>query len=144
MSRLAARGCRGCLRAPAARTRLTEQTPGLQDVVKAPEDESKFDVWDPANVSPFVAYLGTVDCPFSGEAFLVQGGVVPGPFGREVPILARAGEVVQTAQQAAAGATVTQLFVTIDGQQLEARIDRVVTKRERANHRLAVAGMGNR
>jgi NAD(P)-dependent dehydrogenase (short-subunit alcohol dehydrogenase family) len=69
-------GVRSNAVAPAARTRLTEQTPGLQDVVKAPEDESKFDVWDPANVSPFVAYLATVDCPFSGEAFLVQGGVV--------------------------------------------------------------------
>ena len=62
--------------APAARTRLTEQTPGLSEVVKAPEDAAKFDVWDPANVSPFVAYLATTDCPFSGEAFLVQGGVV--------------------------------------------------------------------
>jgi hypothetical protein len=62
--------------APAARTRLTEQTPGLSEVVKEPEDESVFDVWDPANVSPFVAYLATEDCPFTGEAFLVQGGVV--------------------------------------------------------------------
>src|SRR2546430_1490557 len=61
---------------PGPRTRLTEQTPGLQDAVKAPEDESKFDVWGPANVSPFVGYLATEDCPFSGEAFLVQGGVV--------------------------------------------------------------------
>jgi NAD(P)-dependent dehydrogenase (short-subunit alcohol dehydrogenase family) len=69
-------GVRSNAIAPAARTRLTEQTPGLQDVVKAPEDESKFDVWDPANVSPFVAYLATLDCPYSGEAFLVQGGVV--------------------------------------------------------------------
>ena len=33
-------------------------------------------MWDPANVSPFVAYLATEDCPFTGEAFLVQGGVV--------------------------------------------------------------------
>jgi NAD(P)-dependent dehydrogenase (short-subunit alcohol dehydrogenase family) len=69
-------GVRSNAIAPAARTRLTEQTPGLQDVVKAPEDESKFDVWDPANVSPFVGYLATTDCPFTGEAFLVQGGVV--------------------------------------------------------------------
>ena len=69
-------GVRSNAIAPAARTRLTEQTPGLQDVVKAPEDEAKFDVWDPANVSPFVAYLATEDCPFSGEVFLVQGGVV--------------------------------------------------------------------
>lgn len=69
-------GVRSNAIAPAARTRLTEQTPGLSDVVKAPEDASKFDVWDPANVSPFVAYLATEACPFSGEAFLVQGGVV--------------------------------------------------------------------
>src|SRR5437870_9908676 len=34
-------GVRSTAIAPAARTRLTEQTPGLQDVVKAPEDESK-------------------------------------------------------------------------------------------------------
>jgi NAD(P)-dependent dehydrogenase (short-subunit alcohol dehydrogenase family) len=69
-------GVRSNAIAPAARTRLTEQTPGLSEVVKAPEDAAKFDVWDPANVSPFVAYLATTDCPFSGEAFLVQGGVV--------------------------------------------------------------------
>ena len=69
-------GVRSNAIAPAARTRLTEQTPGLQDAVKAPDDESKFDVWGPANVSPFVGYLATEDCPFSGEAFLVQGGVV--------------------------------------------------------------------
>jgi len=69
-------GVRSNAIAPAARTRLTEQTPGLSEVVKAPEDAAKFDVWDPANVSPFVAYLATADCPFTGEAFLVQGGVV--------------------------------------------------------------------
>jgi NAD(P)-dependent dehydrogenase (short-subunit alcohol dehydrogenase family) len=69
-------GVRSNAIAPAARTRLTEQTPGLEDVVKAPEDESAFDVWDPANVSPFVGYLATADCPFTGNAFLVQGGVV--------------------------------------------------------------------
>jgi hypothetical protein len=60
--------------APAARTRLTEATPGLGDVVKAPEDG--FDVWDPANVSPFVAYLATEDCAITGETFFVQGGKV--------------------------------------------------------------------
>jgi hypothetical protein len=62
--------------APAARTRLTLQTPGLSDAVKEPEDASKFDVWDPANVSPFVAYLATEDCDITGQAFLVQGGTV--------------------------------------------------------------------
>ena len=67
-------GVRSNAIAPAARTRLTEATPGLSEVVKAPEDG--FDVWDPANVSPFVAYLATADCPFTGETFLVQGGTV--------------------------------------------------------------------
>jgi NAD(P)-dependent dehydrogenase (short-subunit alcohol dehydrogenase family) len=61
---------------PMARTRLTEQTPGLEDVVKAPADAAKFDAWDPANVSPMIAYLGTADCPFTGETFFVQGDVV--------------------------------------------------------------------
>jgi NAD(P)-dependent dehydrogenase (short-subunit alcohol dehydrogenase family) len=59
---------------PGARTRLTEATPGLSEVVKPPEDG--FDIWDPANVSPFVAYLATADCPFTGETFTVQGGRV--------------------------------------------------------------------
>lgn len=69
-------GVRSNAIAPAARTRLTEATPGLGDVVKAPDDESAFDLWDAANVSPFVAYLSTADCPFTGETFLVQGGAV--------------------------------------------------------------------
>ena len=67
-------GVRSNAIAPAARTRLTEATPGLSEVVKAPE--AGFDVWDPANVSPFVAYLATAECPFTGETFLVQGGKV--------------------------------------------------------------------
>src|SRR6476659_10069321 len=54
-------GVRSNTIAPGARTRLTEATPGLGDAVKAPEEG--FDVWDPANVSPFVAYLATADCP---------------------------------------------------------------------------------
>ncbi|HEX2381993.1 MAG TPA: SDR family oxidoreductase [Acidimicrobiales bacterium] len=61
---------------PAARTRLTEATPGLGDMVKAPADEAVFDVWDPANISPLVAYLATEDCPFNGATFFVQGGRV--------------------------------------------------------------------
>jgi hypothetical protein len=62
--------------APAARTRLTEATPGLGDVIKAPEDAAKFDTWDPANISPLVAYLATENCPLTGKTFLVQGGRV--------------------------------------------------------------------
>ena len=60
--------------APGARTRLTLATPGLDDIM-APK-EGAFDEWDPANISPLVAYLATADCPFTGETFFVQGGVV--------------------------------------------------------------------
>ena len=45
--------------APAARTRLTEATPGLGEIVKAPDEPARFDVWDPANISPLVAYLAS-------------------------------------------------------------------------------------
>jgi len=62
--------------APAARTRMTEQTPGLGDIVRAPSDPGAFDVWDPANISPLVAYLATETCPFTGQVFFVQGGQV--------------------------------------------------------------------
>src|SRR5438067_1408133 len=62
--------------APAARTRLTEATPGLGEVVKAPEDPGRFDVWDPANISPLVAYLATESCPANGKVFMVQGGSI--------------------------------------------------------------------
>jgi NAD(P)-dependent dehydrogenase (short-subunit alcohol dehydrogenase family) len=64
--------------APAARTRMTEATPGLGDVVKAPADAGTFDVWDPANVSPLVAYLATEGAPETGRTFFVQGSVVRG------------------------------------------------------------------
>jgi NAD(P)-dependent dehydrogenase (short-subunit alcohol dehydrogenase family) len=62
--------------APAARTRMTEQTPGLGDIVAPPSDPGKFDVWDPANVSPLVAYLSTESCPITGKVFFVQGGQI--------------------------------------------------------------------
>jgi len=62
--------------APAARTRLTEQTPGLSEIVQAPSDASVFDSWDPSNVSPLVAYLATQDAPTTGQVYLVQGGLI--------------------------------------------------------------------
>jgi len=59
--------------APAARTRLTLATPGLSDTIMRAPDEG-FDAMDPANVSPFVAYLATADCPIQGRVFFVAGG----------------------------------------------------------------------
>jgi NAD(P)-dependent dehydrogenase (short-subunit alcohol dehydrogenase family) len=62
--------------APAARTRMTESTPGLSDIVQPPSEEGVFDVWAPGNVSPLVAYLATESCPMNGKVFFVQGGNV--------------------------------------------------------------------
>jgi len=59
--------------APAARTRLTADLGGAsaQDV-----PAGEFDRMDPANISPWVAYLGTKGCPINGRVFLVMGGEV--------------------------------------------------------------------
>jgi NAD(P)-dependent dehydrogenase (short-subunit alcohol dehydrogenase family) len=73
---LARYGVRTNCIAPLARTRLTLQTPGMDQFVAAPEDEAKFDAWNPANVSPLVAYLATEDCPFNGGVFHIAGGQV--------------------------------------------------------------------
>jgi NAD(P)-dependent dehydrogenase (short-subunit alcohol dehydrogenase family) len=62
--------------APAARTRMTESTPGLSDYVVKPADAAVFDVWDPANISPLVACLAMEDCAATGQVFFVQGGTI--------------------------------------------------------------------
>jgi len=62
--------------APAARTRMTENTPGLTDTVAKPSDAAVFDVWDPANISPLVATLAMEDCASTGEVYFVHGGTV--------------------------------------------------------------------
>ena len=59
---------------PGARTRLTLSSPGLPEIMEEPADG--FDVWHPGNASPLVAYLAGARCPFTGEAFYVQGGTV--------------------------------------------------------------------
>jgi NAD(P)-dependent dehydrogenase (short-subunit alcohol dehydrogenase family) len=56
--------------APTARTRLTETI-----AMMAPKDEG-FDDMDPANLAPFVAYLGTAGCRITGKVFHVVGGRV--------------------------------------------------------------------
>lgn len=58
---------------PAARTRMTEDSPGTKDLVKKPEDGS-FDVFGNEHVSPVVAYLAMEDCPLTGRVFMVKGG----------------------------------------------------------------------
>lgn len=61
---------------PAARTRLTEATPGLSEMVAAPGDGAGFDVWDPANVSPIVAYFAAGETEANGRTVFVQGGTI--------------------------------------------------------------------
>jgi NAD(P)-dependent dehydrogenase (short-subunit alcohol dehydrogenase family) len=73
---LARYGVRANAIAPAARTRMTESTPGLSDYVVKPADAAVFDVWDPANISPLVAALATEDCASTGQVYFVQGGTV--------------------------------------------------------------------
>ena len=68
-------GVRSNCLVPAARTRLTEATPGLSEVVKEPDDES-FDVWAPGHVSPIVAWLSKEDCEVNGQTFFSQGGTI--------------------------------------------------------------------
>jgi NAD(P)-dependent dehydrogenase (short-subunit alcohol dehydrogenase family) len=60
--------------APAAMTRLIQTIPGVENRPKA--DPGQFDPRDPANVSPFVAYLATENCPIKGKVFFVSGGEV--------------------------------------------------------------------
>jgi NAD(P)-dependent dehydrogenase (short-subunit alcohol dehydrogenase family) len=69
-------GVRSNAIAPAARTRMTEHTPGFEDMVKAPEDENEFDAWHPGNVSPMVAYLVSEACVMTGQTFFVTGGLI--------------------------------------------------------------------
>ena len=59
--------------APAARTRLTQDLGGASS---QPVPAGEFDRMDPANVSPWVAYLATEGCPITGRSFLVFGGNV--------------------------------------------------------------------
>jgi NAD(P)-dependent dehydrogenase (short-subunit alcohol dehydrogenase family) len=61
--------------APAARTRLTLATPGISESILRAPDEG-FDAMDPANVSPFVAYLAMADCPIQGRVFFIAGSGV--------------------------------------------------------------------
>jgi NAD(P)-dependent dehydrogenase (short-subunit alcohol dehydrogenase family) len=60
--------------APAAATRLTGTIP-LDRPQETPA-EGGWTPMDPANVSPFVAYLSTESCPIHGRVFFVYGGEV--------------------------------------------------------------------
>jgi hypothetical protein len=43
----------------------------LEERIAAPANPDAFDEWDPANISPLVAWLSTEECDVSGRVFLV-------------------------------------------------------------------------
>lgn len=61
---------------PVARTRMTENVPSLGELLAAPQDPKQFDVYDPGNVSPVVAWLLTAGCPATGRVFYSKGGEI--------------------------------------------------------------------
>lgn len=73
---LARYGVRANAITPVARTRMTQDVPGIKEIVAAPEDPDAFDVFHPGNVSPVVAYLLTEDCPATGSVFYTKGGEI--------------------------------------------------------------------
>lgn len=56
---------------PVARTRMTENAPGLSDRIDC---QDGFDKWAPENISPLVAWLASSECRLSGEVFGIVGG----------------------------------------------------------------------
>ena len=81
--------------APIARTRLTLATPGMGEVMQAPQ-------FDPRFVSPLVAYLAGEQCPFTGQVFSVYGGGVGIYQGWSIHEEIRSGDTTTVAQLAAA------------------------------------------
>ena len=60
---------------PDARTRLTENVPGLQDMFAA--KPGAFDTFNAGNISPLVVWLGSPESSgITGRVFLVHGGTV--------------------------------------------------------------------
>ncbi|CAO5154389.1 putative short-chain type dehydrogenase/reductase Rv0148 [Frankia sp. AiPs1] len=68
--------------APAASTRLTAAVQGKRNdsaPASAENEKDEKGEWSPLapeNISPFVAYLATTDCPINGRVFFVMGGEV--------------------------------------------------------------------
>ena len=69
-------GIRSNAVSPSARTRLGVVGPGAGEAFGPPADESAFDRFDPANVSPLVAWLVEADCPANAQVFHIDGNRV--------------------------------------------------------------------
>ncbi|MGH2443755.1 MAG: SDR family NAD(P)-dependent oxidoreductase [Chloroflexota bacterium] len=66
-------GVRSNAVSPSARTRLALATPGLEESIRPPEDPAVFDPYDPANVSPLIAWLAEANCPANSQVFHISG-----------------------------------------------------------------------
>jgi NAD(P)-dependent dehydrogenase (short-subunit alcohol dehydrogenase family) len=73
---LARYGVRSNCVAPSGRTQMTTSTEWLREMMGEPPGDDHFDVWDPANNSPLVAYLASEECAFNGSMFTTRGGTV--------------------------------------------------------------------
>lgn len=95
--------------APAARTRMTETT--FAGDMAAPDDPAAFDAMAPANVSPFVVWLGSAACAgVTGRVFEAEAGRITVMAGRRPGPTADKGarwtpaEAGETARKLLAGA----------------------------------------
>lgn len=61
---------------PVARTRMTENAPGIADLVAAPEDPAEFDYNSPANVAPLVAWLLSTTCTETKQVYFSRGSEI--------------------------------------------------------------------
>lgn len=64
-------GVRSNVVSPGGRTRIAMTMPGTDDALRAPE--TGFDYYDPANVSPLIAWLIAADCPATAQVFHITG-----------------------------------------------------------------------
>ncbi|MBA4023084.1 MAG: short-chain dehydrogenase [Gordonia sp.] len=63
--------------APSARTRMTTSSGDAMAAQMAAPEDGSFDAMDPANISPLVVWLGSVEAgSVSGRVFEVEGGTV--------------------------------------------------------------------
>jgi NAD(P)-dependent dehydrogenase (short-subunit alcohol dehydrogenase family) len=63
--------------APVALTRMTEDLPGFADAAKSALEQTGFNPFDPANISPLVVWLGSVQSAgVTGRVFTVMGGEI--------------------------------------------------------------------
>jgi NAD(P)-dependent dehydrogenase (short-subunit alcohol dehydrogenase family) len=69
-------GVRSNAISPSARTRMTAEMPGGEQLVAPPADPAAFDVFHPGNVSPVVAWLAEERCPANSQIFQVVGNRV--------------------------------------------------------------------